>query len=203
VTAKGASKVAVELEGVLATQVVDLSGSEPVGSPSGSVVVGTEALLLGAATFHRVVFLDFDQLLWGSEIGTNLHAAYLLARAVELTSTLGGSITVMTSSRNGLVVQCGLHRSFEELYRIERDLRRELDLPPYRHFARVRGAEGRVLVVRHSAALGAVGVEVIPLDEATVLLAAQTPQLMLAGIRAVFELVESWNLQIEFSLRSP
>lgn len=202
-TSKGTTKVAIELEGVLSQPIVDLSRSDSAAFSPGSVVVGTEAVLLGSMTAHRVVFLDFDQLLWGPEVDTTLHAAYLLARASEATVALGGSVMVMTSARDGLVLRCGRRRSLDELYRLERDLRRELELPPYRDFARVRRAEVQELVVEHEHELLEVGIEVIVLNESVLLLAAPTRQTLLVGLTSVFERSILLGMKLEFGLRSP
>ena len=168
---QGVSRVREELAALLGTPVGEVAGTPadaPV--PATSVLVGTEAVLHRVRHAAAVAFLDFDQHLLAPRFCAGEESLVLLARAARLVGGRGsphaqerargsggeGTVLVQTRVPDHDVLRAAVAGD-PDLF-TERELRRELRLPPFSALAAVRSCAVPVLAPEAEA-----GVEVSPL----------------------------------------
>lgn len=148
---QGVSRVREELAALLGTPVGEVAGTPadaPV--PETPVLVGTEAVLHRVRRAAAVAFLDFDQHLLAPRFGAGEESLVLLARAARLVggrgspqephgvqgNAAGGTVLVQTRMPDHDVLRAAVAGD-PDLF-TERELRRELRLPPFSALAVVR-----------------------------------------------------------------
>jgi len=148
---QGVSMVRDQLEALLGEPVGEVSGPR-AEVPDAAVIVGTEAVLHRVRRAAAVVFLDFDQHLLAPRFSAAEQALALLARAGRLVGGRGsagsGVVLVQTRLPDHDVLAAAVHGDPDRLD--ERELRRELDLPPFAALAVASGAGA----VEYAQALG-------------------------------------------------
>ena len=130
------------------------------------IVIGTEAVLWRLPSVAAVVFLDFDQELLAPRQRASEQALALLARGARLTGGRrdGGRLVVQTRQPDHPVVEAAVRADPSIAATVERERRRELDLPPYGAQAKVSGAGAETFIAAlRTAANTAVGIHG-PLD---------------------------------------
>jgi hypothetical protein len=136
----GATKVAEDLATLLRQPVglVDSAKDDPGGH---RVVVGTEALLRRSDPVDRVLFIDFDQELFGIRIGSDVRAMTLLTLAHRLVggSRRDGQVMLQTTSTDSAVVRAVVARDVSVLCDAMATQREVLNLPPYSAIAEISG----------------------------------------------------------------
>ncbi len=150
----GVAKIAEELETLLRTQIVEVTG-ESAGQPlpRARVYVGTEAALHQVPAADLVVFLDIDQELLAPRYRAAEQAMALVSRAARLVGGRGGAtrgrpghIVFQTRLPNHEVLQAALRGAPELVADAELARRQVLQFPPVTAMAAISGASAERFV---------------------------------------------------------
>ncbi|MHB8682676.1 MAG: primosomal protein N' family DNA-binding protein [Acidimicrobiales bacterium] len=145
----GVSRVREEIEALAGVPVAEVTAVSSDGDATRApVVVGTEAVLHRAGRADAVAFLDFDAELLAPRFRAGEEALALLtlaARSVTASSGAtsgrpGGRVLVQTRLPDHVVLAAAVGADAGRLAQAERELRRELGLPPFSAMALVSGA---------------------------------------------------------------
>lgn len=138
---KGTQKIAAELAGILPrAKVAEFDTNDSRELLNADVIVGTEAVVLGAYRADQVAFLDFDQfLLYDDEPIT--YPIYLLSKASEAVEGGKGSVHIQGSHLGSELLQAVSKRDAGGYLKAEFDQRSSLNLPPFRSVAYVKGSD--------------------------------------------------------------
>jgi primosomal protein N' (replication factor Y) (superfamily II helicase) len=179
----GVSGVADELARLARRDVVEVTAADDELPRSAGLYVGTEALVHRLEHVDTVVFLDLDQELLAPRFRAAEQSMALIAAAARLVGPRsgGGRIALQTRLPDHHVVTAALHGDPAQVTDVERDRRREMNLPPFSAMAVVSGAVAPTFM----AAFDPVGpVEIVGHDEGRWLLRAPDHLSLTAALRA-------------------
>ena len=161
----GTQRLAEEFGALLGVPCGEVTAETKELDPKARFLVGTEAVLYRLRTTSLVGFVDIDHHLLASRASAEIDALRLLARASRLVGGRGAM------QRGRVLVQTRLaeHRVFDALRKgdptpvlnADRELRAQLQLPPFRAMAAISGAGQQELC----AALEALGADVITMED--------------------------------------
>jgi primosomal protein N' (replication factor Y) len=178
----GVSRLRDELAALLGVGVGEVAGprtdADPSGSPSESVLIGTEAVLHRVRRASAVAFLDIDLHLLAARLSATEETLALLVRAGRLVGARGSGpatarVLVQTRLPDHPVLAAVAAGEPAPVLDAEAEIRRSADLPPFSALALVSGA----LAPSYADALVTATaddpvVSVAPLDEARFLVQA-------------------------------
>jgi primosomal protein N' (replication factor Y) len=158
----GTTRAAEELTALLGEPVGEVTGASE-DLPATRVVIGTEALLHRVGRAHDVVFVDLDAELAAPHFRANEAALALLARASRIVRgrTEEGSVLVQTRQPDHPVLAAALAADPTRVSELDRELRRELQLPPFSALAQIAGEGANDYVEQLR---GQIGIDVIGPD---------------------------------------
>jgi primosomal protein N' (replication factor Y) len=200
----GVSRVREELEALAGIPVYEVWGDNDTRPAAGwSLLVGTEAVLHRVVAVDVVVFLDFDAELLAPRFRAGEEALALIARAAQVVAVgekpprgrevdvhsgvraerAGGLVVLQTRMPHHDVVLSAVGADPGLMVPGEREIRRQLGLPPYGALAKVSGASGEELISLLQAAPPS-GVE-ISQEGSSWLLSAETHEVLCDALDAV------------------
>jgi primosomal protein N' (replication factor Y) len=154
----GVSRAREELEALLDTRVVEVTGAGAADGPPdpAPVYVGTEAVLHQVGPAPLVAFLDIDQELLAPRYRAGEEAMALLVRAGRLVGGRrgGGRVLAQTRLPRHEVLVAALHADPDRLADAERARREELRWPPSVAMAEVSGPAAPVAIESLEGRLG-------------------------------------------------
>lgn len=160
----GVTRLREELEALVETTVVEVTGDRPTGSRTDSarIFVGTEAVLHQVPQADVVAFLDFDQELLAPRYRAAEQALALLVRAARLLGGRGGMagrqgggrLLVQTRLPHHEVIQAALLGDPTRVSVKERERRELLGFPPCVAMAAVSGAAAGAFIEAFGSPLG-------------------------------------------------
>jgi primosomal protein N' (replication factor Y) len=153
----GINRAREELEALLRTPVVEVSGATAGGAlPEAGVYVGTEAVLHQVRDADLVAFLDFDQELLAPRYRAGEEALALLVRAARLVGGRegGGRILVQTRLPRHEVVAAALHADPARVSSADAARRSELGFPPAVAMAEISGQAAAAFIESLGAPMG-------------------------------------------------
>jgi primosomal protein N' (replication factor Y) len=140
----GVSQLVSQLEKSTQRSIIEVTAESDDNWTTGSVFVGTEAVLFRVPQANTVVFADIDRDLGAPRITAQREVLSLIARASRLVGTNGTVVVQTRSPGHPLLVALGQHDVSEALHAWnEADVaqRRAFTLPPYAVMAHVSLAE--------------------------------------------------------------
>jgi primosomal protein N' (replication factor Y) len=176
------SRVREELEALFKLDVTEVSGparptrtdavDEAELTAPTPLVVGTEAALHRVRRAAAVAFLDFDQHLLAPRFGASEEALALLARAGRMVGgrrgradgSAAGTVLVQTRLPDHPVLAAAVRGDPSVLATVERQLRADLDLPPFTALAVLSG-EAAAVAAAAAGALASEGGDALEVSE--------------------------------------